>query len=161
MESKKILIMRHGEAANPNHGDSDHSRPLTKEGVESLNRLSATLHESFIKWLPEKVYCSDALRAVQTLNCIKSQWSIKPEVEFCSGFYSKGTDYVIDTATQTDDSIGNILLIGHNPVWSSLVAALSSNHLHLSPGNIVFLEKKSSSWTHALSGTAWEYKQVL
>ena len=157
---KRMLLMRHGIAESPVVSGSDFNRELTEEGKNKINDLKKDF-QILGQWLPQKVYCSDAKRAVDSLETLKESLNIDPVVEYCSHFYTHGTREVIDTIVCTEDEYDIILLVGHNPVWSHMVELFSNKYLHLNPGNIVLLEKKVDSWGNCFSESGWNFHKII
>ena len=120
---KTLLLLRH---AKSDWGDTrldDHDRPLAPRGVRACARMG--------RWLasegptPELVLCSSARRARDTWEEIAPQLTHVPEMRVERGLYLASPDSLLQLAAGVEDTVGCLMLIGHNPGMHLLAAGLA------------------------------------
>jgi phosphohistidine phosphatase len=123
MEAKKILLLRHGKSDWDAGAPSDHARPLAPRGVEAARRVGA--------WLggrgpvPDLVLTSDAVRALTTVELAAEAGGWDCEIERRPDFYGGGVETLVQALTAVDESVGCVLLAGHQPTWAHALARLT------------------------------------
>lgn len=146
----KINILRHGiavERGNPDYLD-DSQRPLTKEGRKKLNDIAKTMQARKISF--DQIITSPYLRALETTEIIIKKFKIKKDR------ISDSPNLVPDAPVlQIIHEINahlpkakNILLVGHEPHLSSLIAYLLTGNdtgvrINLKKGGLCQLEIKT------------------
>lgn len=109
-----MLLMRHANAAFPDPGTTDYDRPLTDIGRAEARSTAAMLADAGL--LPDRVVCSTARRAAQTLEVVSSVLPIDAaNVVELPTLYSGGPEVYADAVRRAaEDEV--TLLIGHNPM---------------------------------------------
>jgi phosphohistidine phosphatase len=120
MTARTLLILRHASAANAPE-DADEQRPLTRTGLAEASDVGREL----APYHPEHVLCSTAVRTRQTWQQISAELPVQPKVEFEPRIYAAVPETLRELVWQTEDTVGTVLLIGHNPgvhelAWSLL-----------------------------------------
>lgn len=116
----EIYLLRHAHAGNPSewHGD-DAKRPLSPKGRRQAERLGHFLAQRAI--LPDSIVCSPKLRAKQTAELVADALGTAVSVDERLA----GPLDVDDIEAITDGAGGtSIMLVGHDPDFSDLAAAL-------------------------------------
>jgi len=104
-------------------GVRDFDRPLDERGREEAARLAASLTVNGFE--PDLVFCSNARRCAETLAILAARGSGKPDVVYSDALYAAGTRAYLDLiASVHDQSIGSIMIIGHNPMIEETAHAL-------------------------------------
>lgn len=109
---KRLLLMRHGEARNPEPGQSDHQRTLTRKGQRDMGRLHHTLRAEAL--LPSFALASDACRTLMTLQEVTGG-DFTGAVAFSPGLYNADAAKIIEAVQLLDDDHESALIIAHNP----------------------------------------------
>jgi phosphohistidine phosphatase len=157
-QSKFLYVLRHAEA-KPGIGiKGDFLRELTLEGRKQLDRLLGILNKKDFKI--DLVLVSPAIRTLQTSEIIGL------------GFPSdirKIVDDIFDAEPQTllellndiKGEIQKVLLIGHNPGISALVAYISGqDYISMKPGMMAIIELQVDDWK-MLGGNTGILKEIL
>ena len=114
----KLFLLRHTEAA---YGGPDPDRPLSRAGTHMARDLA-----KFIASKPyysfKKIWCSPYLRARQTAQPFAESFSANESIELKDCLVPGADPHLILREVQECDS--SVLLIGHNPHLSILVAKL-------------------------------------
>ena len=96
MACLKLVVMRHGMAADhPPAGGGDHARPLTSAGIRATRQQGKELAR--LGWIPDRIHCSDARRAVMTLESMLEGLSADVATEMEPGFYSAVASDIVGT----------------------------------------------------------------
>ncbi len=146
---KRLTLLRHADS-NWNHpGLTDFERPLNERGRGDAAKLGDRLAKRNFK--PELILTSPAKRALETLAIIA------PAIDFpltsivhSKTLYGAGLTEMYKVMEKLDDTLGHILIVGHNPTWTKL-----ANHLLTGAGpykynlpacGLIDLELKIQTW---------------
>ena len=119
---RELILLRHAHAEQAGLGQDDIDRPLSRQGLAEAEAAGKWLKEHNL--LPDRIVCSDARRARETLE----------EVLQVTGFVEQRQEPRIYNATPgmlmevADEhrECARLMLVGHNPGLEQLVALLSS-----------------------------------
>ena len=169
MSTRTLVILRHGEAANP-EGVADADRPLSDRGRADAEAAGAWLARSGF-W-PDLVLCSPVLRTRQTWHGVAlglaavgaeladpaqpSSGSVSPEVRYESVLYGASVRTLLASVRGAPPQATTLLLIGHNPGLSALSAALDPDRPEtegLSTAGIA-VHTFAGAWTDLATGGA-------
>lgn len=121
---RTLVLLRHAKSDYPD-GVVDHDRPLAERGVRE-----ATLAGEWIRTNVgdvDAVLCSTATRTRQTLE----RTGITAPVEFVDRLYDATPGVVIEEVnavpTRFPGDVSTLLVIGHEPVMSSLALGLAAD----------------------------------
>lgn len=146
---KQLLLLRHGEAGFSQ--GLDFERKLTPKGKEKLIRMGENLDQKLKS--VDLVYCSAAVRTMETAELMEKHMSIKERV-FTNDIYQGNLGDLLGLLEKTPSSVDSCLLIGHNPTISLLLAHLSDeNYLGFQPGMLAVVELEISDWGMVGFGT--------
>ena len=123
MSNKTIYLLRHANAQNDLSSD-DFSRSLSDYGIQQAQELGETLKKKLI--LPNKVYCSNAIRTQQTFEKLHLDIDTK-DVILSPDLYNANETKYYDFINMTDESVSSILIVGHNPGIFSTALSLMKN----------------------------------
>jgi len=161
---RRLILMRHAQAANARVVTTDRVRPLTSHGRDQASRIAKQLEEQ--QWLPDQVFVSTARRTQETWACMHDRLEQTPGMasiarQIAPGFYGgRGQDVLLFLGSSAQTK--TVLALGHNPSWSQLVETLTGRPLFLEPANAILLEHRMTSWTDALHlEGSWFVQAVL
>lgn len=119
MAIRTLILLRHAKSDYPD-GVADHDRPLAKRGI----REAALAGDWIREHLPpvDTVLCSTATRTRQTL----ARTGITAPVMYLERLYDATTGIAIDVINGAPEAANTVLVIGHEPVMSSLALSLAS-----------------------------------
>ncbi len=111
---RRLVVMRHAKARPT--APSDHERALAARGLADAEEAGRWLQEQGVR--PDAALVSDALRTVQTWEQVAAGagWDCAPD--YSAGLYAAGADSAFDLLRDTDDSVGCLVVIGHNPTMA-------------------------------------------
>ncbi|WP_258105810.1 histidine phosphatase family protein [Marinoscillum sp. MHG1-6] len=149
---RKIYLLRHGEALPPQAGSKDFERSLSSKGVAQIKELAKSLDPHVFD--PTLVYCSPSIRTKMTLQHLTETMNVDWEVEFRDEVYEASVKTLFDMICDTDHSIYQLLLIGHNPGISYLAEYLAGESISgLEPGQLIKLDYGLGDWKNISQDT--------
>jgi len=117
-----LLLMRHAKAERLEAGRSDFDRVLAPRGRTDAKTIGGYLvrHRS----IPDRVVVSPAARTRETWTRAAGTFGQVPAVTFEDRLYNASAAAILDVIRQTTNSVGTLLVIGHNPGLQELGAML-------------------------------------
>lgn len=158
---RRLILMRHGEAENAAPGLDDRKRKLTSVGQAAAMRCGQDIRSRGFS--PEKILCSDAERALATMDAVVRGASLLGvATRILSSLYLADQDLIIQACGDEDNALEVILLIGHNPGWSEAASTLSGTPMSLGPGQAALLEHPGDDWIDAINDLGrWKLKGIV
>ena len=119
---KTVLLFRHAKSDWNADYDDDHDRPLAPRGKTAASMMGEYLAR--VGEIPDLVITSSALRATLTAKrAMKAgRWNCAATVS--GELYTHSSEEVLRAIRDQDDSVESLLLVGHEPAWCELAAAL-------------------------------------
>lgn len=120
---RSLYVLRHAKSSWESPELADHDRPLDPRGERAalvMGRFITQRH-----FLPDRVLCSTATRARETLALAAGQWPCSPVVDYSPRLYLNGERELIRVLMAVDDDIRAVLIVGHNPDLHDLVTSLA------------------------------------
>lgn len=122
---KTILLFRHGKSDWDADYEADHNRPLARRGEKAASLMGKYL--ASLDQLPDRVICSSALRAKETVRLAAKAGKWSCPITFADELYEASPEQVLDLIRESQNSLDSILLAGHEPTWSLLAGRLIGN----------------------------------
>lgn len=158
----RLLLLRHARAQARDPARPDSERPLSEDGRATARRVGAYISDQ--EFVPDRVLCSAARRARETLECVQSGWESSPPVRFEEALYSAGPDEILALLKTLGTATGTVMVVGHNPAVEQLAARLAREGNRGSirrmaasfpAGALAVFELTAADW-HALgAGESW------
>jgi phosphohistidine phosphatase len=128
----ELYILRHGIAAERGSGESpsDSQRPLTPDGVKKLRRIVSAMQSLDLTF--DLILSSPYARTRQTADMVAKGLGLERALEL-SALLEPGADLealIAELASRRKDA-ERILLVGHEPMLSSLISVLVSGETDL------------------------------
>jgi phosphohistidine phosphatase len=120
-----LYLLRHGLAVEPGTPGytKDAERPLTPKGKRKLWKLAAGMQRMELDF--DLILSSPCLRARQTAEIIAEAFNLRKKLELSDTLTPSGSARkLIDYLSQLDPRPQEILLVGHEPCLSQLIALL-------------------------------------
>ncbi len=163
---RQLYLWRHAKAV---HGDmADFERSLTGRGHRDAELVARWMAEQEIE--PDEVLCSPARRTTETWNALRRRLGGEPVVKHPEGLYGASAAELLMRVQSLPDTIGSVLVVGHNPGLEQLALELSGPdsdtgelaalQLKFPTGAVVVLETAISTWSALEKGTARLVKLV-
>lgn len=154
---KTLLLMRHAKSDWNAGARSDHDRPLNERGLAAARFMGSHLTDSGLA--PDHVISSTAVRAITTAKLAAESGAWGAEIEPEARLYGSGAAEVISVAADRGRG-GTLMLVGHQPTWSMLVAELSGEMAEMKTATVAVIDFTFDSWS-ALGGEIGQLRDVL
>lgn len=118
-----LYVLRHAKSSWGDPDLPDRERPLAPRGERAAALLGAYLAQEQVR--PDRVLCSPARRAVQTLAALCAHWSGAPEPSLEEDLYGASAAELAERLRRVPGEIASVLLVGHNPGLHDLACALA------------------------------------
>ena len=126
---KQIYVLRHAKSSWDNSNLSDFERPLADRGIRDAKKMSKFLKDMNIKI--DKVLCSNAIRAKETFDLTADGFNFEiDKATYLDKLYFGDTTIIIQDLKELDESLNNILIVGHNPTLHYLVEILTNESIN-------------------------------
>ena len=111
---KEIFVLRHAKSSWDNVNLSDHDRPLADRGIKDAAKLCVFIKNKGHNL--DKVLCSTAKRAKETFDLIADGFNFEiDKTTYTDKLYFGDITDIIKDLRELDESLNNILIVGHNP----------------------------------------------
>ena len=125
---KEIYVLRHAKSSWDNSNLSDFDRPLSDRGISDAKKMSKFLRNINLKI--DKVLCSNAIRAKETFDLIADGFNFEiDKATYSDKLYFGDVTNIIKDLKELDESLNNILIVGHNPTLHYLVELLTNKSI--------------------------------
>ena len=126
---KEIYVLRHAKSSWDNSNLSDFERPLADRGIRDAKKMSKFLKDMNLKI--DKVLCSNAIRAKETFDLTADGFNFEiDKATYLDKLYFGDTTTIIQDLKELDESLNNILIVGHNPTLHYLVEILTNESIN-------------------------------
>jgi phosphohistidine phosphatase len=151
---KTLHLLRHAKSSWDEPERADRDRPLAPRGDRAALLMRDHLHISRAR--PALVLCSPALRTRQTLEAVLPALAPDTPVRLEEDLYDVTSQDLLQRLRRLDDSIAEVLVIGHNPALHDLACDLAADssdpvvarlRRKLPTGALVTLVLQDDSWT--------------
>lgn len=140
---KTVLVMRHSHAVSDNPAYVDKERPLSEAGKGLILETIPAVDS----WPVQAILASSATRTQQTAERILPAFTGVDEIKVREDLYLATVEQYVHCLKNLDKDINCVLLVGHNPSVSSLIANWSGEHLSVSPCTIAVFQFSVEEWT--------------
>ena len=138
-----LYIVRHAIAVSrgtPGYED-DSQRPLTGAGLKKFKKIVRGLNELGLNF--DVILSSPYVRARDTAKILAKEFGMKNKIAFSDNLIPPGNFENLVKEIQEKYDVGNLALVGHEPMLSSLVSWLATGNtdmkLSLKKGGVASL----------------------
>lgn len=118
--TKRLILTRHAKSSWDDPLTPDHDRPLNERGKMAAADLGQWLASR--GYVPDEVFCSDALRTRKTFSGIAPALPGAPTLELKPSLYHAGPDVMLAVLRHAKSE--TVMMIGHNPGIAEFAARL-------------------------------------
>jgi phosphohistidine phosphatase len=118
-----LYLLRHAKSSWADPTLADRERPLAPRGRRDAERIARHLRRHGVE--PDVVLCSSAARTRETLELIRHAVATST-VMLEDDLYGASSDELLARLRLVPDSVGSVMLIGHNPGLHQLALALTA-----------------------------------
>ena len=140
----ELQIMRHAKSDWTSGSDSDHDRPLAQRGIRAAETVGRLLEK--VGRVPDLVLTSTAVRAARTVELAAEAGDWGCPVERIAELYGIEPPGVVTLLTARDLP-ERVMVVGHEPCWSALVALLIGGGRVRMPTAAVACLEFDGKWT--------------
>ena len=120
---KKLFLLRHAKSSWDDPALGDFDRPLSKRGISNAILLSKYLDKQKVSF--DLVLSSPSERTQSTSDLVLSYCNPAPTILLKEDIYHASVSSLSQLIKGQDDSINNLLVIGHNPGLHILIESLA------------------------------------
>lgn len=129
---KKLLIARHAKSSWDDASLRDFDRPLNKRGIRDIPKMGKRLGKLGIK--PDLIISSPANRAITTARGIALEIGYQAnDIQEEPNLYHAGIHTIRQIISEVDDEVETLMIFGHNPGFTDLIARISDLSLYNLP----------------------------
>ncbi|MBW1749857.1 MAG: histidine phosphatase family protein [Deltaproteobacteria bacterium] len=143
---KQLLICRHAKSSWKNPELADIARPLNRRGKRNAPFMGERLAARGM--MPELILSSPAKRARKTaVRLCRGMTAPADMIRINDTLYDSDVPGLLELISTIDDCYGRVMLIGHNPEFTSLVNHLAQIEIYNVPTcGIVAFSLAVNSW---------------
>lgn len=149
---RTLLVMRHAKSDWGAAYPDDHGRPLAPRGIKAAQRLGRFVTDSGA--VPELVISSTAVRALHTVELASEAGKWECPIVSEPGLYASDTEHVLEIVGAANPEVSRLLIAGHEPTWSALVALLiGGGRVTMPTAAVACLDMPHGEWVDLGRGT--------
>jgi phosphohistidine phosphatase len=128
----RIYLIRHSNAVDVGTDgyEEDSQRPLTEKGCKKMEEIASALNRLGVK--PDLIVSSPYVRARQTADLLAQGLKYKKEIIQNEALIPMGETDIIIGEINEKYSVGELMLVGHEPSLSLLIGSLTAENPELS-----------------------------
>lgn len=120
---KTLTLLRHAKSSWADPGTRDFDRPLNQRGRNAAQAIGREMHTLGLAF--DAIVTSPAARAVETLAEARKGYGGTLAAREDARVYLAPPSMLLKIVAETDDTVDRLLLVGHNPGFGLLAAALT------------------------------------
>ncbi len=132
-----LMIMRHAKSDWNAGATTDHERPLNARGVAAATRMGEVLTAAGL--IPDRIIASSATRTTSTAQLAARAGGWDADVETSDHLYGATPDAVVQVIKKVPDSVGRLLVVGHEPTSSGLIGELTGAMVQVKTATVTAL----------------------
>ncbi len=141
---KTLSIIRHGKATQEPMPDI--KRYLTPKGINRTIKRTKDLLQIDVK--PDLIISSPAIRAFETAEILAKELKYQKQIGINPVFYFHALPDVMSQIKQIPDTFENVIIVGHNPVWTDLADYFLPGPLvHLRTSGLAVVNFDTFKWS--------------
>jgi phosphohistidine phosphatase len=141
---KTVYLLRHAKAIK-DHVTPDLERSLTARGEEDISLVAVRLKEK--KIMPGLILSSPAIRAKKTAELMAAAIGYPDKVEFEETIYEANPMELLQIVQALPDQLASVMLVGHNPGFTSAVSFFTNTGLdNLPTCGVARIDFSAKSW---------------
>lgn len=147
--------MRHGKSSWDLDVE-DQDRPLAQRGIDDAHLVGSKLSKGQIRL--DFTFSSPANRALHTaMICLRNLKFPMAKFQIATDLYDFTGNHVLDFVKKMDNSLGTVMIFGHNHAFTHLVNSLGDSYIENVPtSGFVHIRFKQDSWASISQGKTVE-----
>jgi len=144
---KTLWLLRHAKSVKNDGTLVDFDRSLNDRGKDDAKLIGDFLGDQ--KILPDLVLSSPAKRARRTTELVLNAADWNRKAEFDERIYDASLYKLLNVVSEIDVSNDVVMLVGHNPGFEELLAALTGEIARLPTCAVAAIELQINDWAKA------------
>jgi phosphohistidine phosphatase len=144
---KRLVVFRHGKSDWYTPSASDHDRQLNKRGRRSARTMGVVLAHA--RQAPQHIISSTATRARTTAEIARDAGGWPSSLELSDALYGTSVEGALAVVAGATPDVDHLMLVGHEPTWSALVAHLTGASVQIKTATVVAIDLVLSGWERA------------
>jgi len=142
---KTLLLLRHAKSSWKNPDLPDFERPLNGRGKKAAPLVGRYLRSQKIKL--DLILCSPAERARQTVALVSEAANFLGDLRYDERIYEATAGTLLEVISQTEDDVGVLLLVGHNPGLEELLVRLTGEARRMPTAALAAITIETVRWS--------------
>lgn len=138
---KSLTLFRHAKTERDSLTGRDIDRQLSERGERDAPRMGEEIRNLGLAY--DLILSSPAARATQTAELA----GLAPR--FDERIYDAPAGRLLAIVQETDEGIGKLMLVGHNPGFERLASMLLGEDIEMPTGSLIEIELPIDSWQDA------------
>lgn len=148
---KTILLLRHGKSDWDADYVGDHERPLAKRGQKGARKIGRFITTARI--VPDRALTSSAVRARETLATAAEAGGWTGPARVTDALYEATAEEVLREIRKEPDDADTLIVVGHEPTWSTLVSQLiGGGRIEMKTAAVARVDVEVESWADVAPG---------
>jgi len=149
--SRQLLLFRHAKAEWDGNIAGDHERKLSKSGEADARLMGKSLAQS--GHIPQFLFTSSAVRAQTTAKLANKAGNWDCPIKVTDKLYNIQDDAVFEVIKEIAPFHQRVMLVGHEPTWSSLVCRFTdAKAIHMPTAGIACISFDTEVWNEVYYG---------
>ena len=148
---KILYLLRHAKSSWGDPGLADFERPLNERGRRAAPLVAEFMRGKGIR--PGLVVSSPAVRARQTAELVAGAAGVDAPISFDERIYEAHPLDLLKVVRAADESVTELMLVGHNPGLEELTERLTGERERLPTAALVRLELRAEGWPQVEEGS--------
>ena len=144
---KELILVRHAKSSWKDSSLDDRERPLNKRGEHDAPEMGARL--ALLEASPDLIVSSPAVRALETARLVARKLGYpRKDILVKERLYGAGAVELLEVIRDSDDSVGTLMLFGHNPGLTELANHLGPRPIpNLPTCGLLHLSFEADTWS--------------
>ena len=155
---KSLFVLRHAKSSWKFPELTDFERPLNKRGRRTAPFMGELMKSKDL--VPDLIVSSPAERAQQTASLVKEAAQFEAEIKFDRRIYEAGTQSLLYVVGEIENNVSNVMIVGHNPGFESLVRVLSGEGGRMPTATLAVIDLDIENWNE-ISSNCGKLRELL
>ena len=151
VKMKTLYLLRHAKSSWDDLNLKDFDRPLNKRGLKAAPKIGAYLRKEKIR--PDVILSSPAVRAKETTTMVSDATGLAGVVAFEERIYEASAQQLFEIVAGFDSRISTAMMVGHNPGFEELLAALTGESQPMPTAALACIELNIEKWSDVSAGS--------
>ena len=147
---RTLYLLRHAKSSWGDPGLADFERPLNGRGRRAAPLVAEFMRGKGIR--PGLVVSSPAVRARQTAELVAGAAGVGAPIRFDERIYEAHPLDLLKVVREVDESVTELMLVGHNPGLEELTERLTGERERLPTAALVRIELQADGWPQVEEG---------